>query len=67
VSGSQAAVWVEVPGGSRIQGKYDGEQDIHFVFGEAGRGQNVTFEREALKWFVNVAVELLAMGCRGVR
>jgi hypothetical protein len=64
MSSAAAAVWLEVPGDCRMQGAYNEERDIHFVFGELSTGLSLTFERKSLERFVNLAAELLAMdGC----
>jgi hypothetical protein len=61
----QIAVWVKVPSSCCLAGEFDigaqDDHDIHFIVGDHTDDVNLLFEREALKRFIALAEQMLAL------
>jgi hypothetical protein len=61
----EVAVWVKIPDRCRLAGEFDpgggDDLDIHFMLGSPTDDVNLLFEREALRRFINLAEQLLAI------
>jgi hypothetical protein len=58
----QASIWLDIPNDCHIQSEFNGERDIQITLGQFGEvQQTLLFEREALKRFVKLATDILAV------
>ncbi|MET0132551.1 MAG: hypothetical protein ABW215_03060 [Kibdelosporangium sp.] len=57
----QVAIWLDVPAGCEMTARFTGDLDIQVTFGDRRDGQNLTFDRSALRQLADLASEILAV------